>query len=217
MNVFKSITAAEKYDRYYETGQGKKVDAIEKELVSGFLKRIPGDEMLELGCGTGHWTEFFCNAGFHVTAVDNSDEMLRIAGEKNISNAVFQKADAADLPCADRSFGVIASITMLEFADHVDEIMDEIDRVLKPGGFLLLGCLNDLSELGKKKDSDEVFRKAHFFTPEEIKQLMARFGTPDLKYSVYYSETFELLDGTEKQNTVQPAFIAACAQKKYKR
>lgn len=38
--------------------------------------------MLELRCGTGHWTQFFTAFGFQVTAVDNSEAMLEIAKKK---------------------------------------------------------------------------------------------------------------------------------------
>jgi ubiquinone/menaquinone biosynthesis C-methylase UbiE len=52
-------------------------------------------------------------------------------------------------------FPVIASVTMLEFVPDINKVLDEIERVLKPGGYLVLGCLNAWSELGKNKDNDK--------------------------------------------------------------
>ncbi len=213
MNVFKDLQIAQEYDLYYQTSRGESVDRIERELIKGYLDSVPSCEMLELGCGTGHWTQFFCEQGFRVTGVDESEAMLRQAGTKNIAAVGFLKADAGKLPFPDQSFSVVSSVTMIEFVDDPERVFNEIDRVLKPGGYLLCGWLNALSEPAKKKDNDETFRYARFYTPEEIVRFLGRFGLPQLTYGVYYSPEFELLDGTTIQNSVQPAFIASLVQK----
>ena len=214
MNLFLNSTVAGQYDKYYETTQGIAADNIEKQIIARLIKNISAGSLLELGCGTGHWTKFFSQQGFQVTATDISEEMLKIAHSKNIKNATFQKADAAELPFPDQSFSLIASITMLEFVDDVESVLNEINRLLKSGGCLVLGYLNAESKLGENKNNDKVFRDAYFFSPEKIRQMLLKFGEPKTDSGVYYSSTFELLDGTDKQNTVQPAFIGAIVQKK---
>ena len=102
---------------------------------------------------------------------------------------------------------------MFEFVDDLEKVLKETDRVLKPGGTLILGCLNALSEPGKNKNHDPVFQHAHFFTQDEIIEMLTRFGNPRLSAGVYFSPDLEILDGTEKQSTAEPAFIAASAQK----
>jgi ubiquinone/menaquinone biosynthesis C-methylase UbiE len=213
INIFSDRKVAKNYDRFYETPNGKALDAIEKKLIHDHIRTIPPGEMLELGCGTGHWTEYFSCQGFKVTATDNSEAMLRIAETKKIKNAVFLKADAAELPFPDHSFPVITSVTMLEFVENEKMVLNEIHRVLKPGGHLILGCLNRLSEPGKAKNNDEVFKHARFFTSSEVSRLLSMFGTPSMSFGVYLSSEFELLDGKNKQNTVEPAFIVASVQK----
>ncbi|MGF1586729.1 MAG: class I SAM-dependent methyltransferase [Bacteroidales bacterium] len=213
MNIFSDHKVAKSYDRFYETPYGKTMDDIEKKVIHDHISTIPHKQMLELGCGTGHWTEYFSMQGFKVTATDISESMLKIAENKNIKHSVFLKADAADLSFPDNSFPVIASITMLEFVEDTTRVLDEIYRVLKPGGYLVLGCLNHSSELGKAKDNDEIFKHARFFNPDEIRRLLSIFGTPSLSYGVYLTSEFKLLDGTKSQNMVEPAFIAASVQK----
>ena len=213
MNIFKDSHVAQAYDLYYQTSLGESVDCIEKALIRGYLDQIFSCEMLELGCGTGHWTQFFCDEGFHVTGVDESGAMLEQARAKHIVPAGFLKADAGNLPFPDQRFPVISSVTMFEFVDDVNRVFDEIDRVLKPGGYLVCGWLNALSEPAKKKNDSETFRHARFYSPAEIRQFLARFGIPELSCGVYLSPDFKLLDGTEKQNSVQPAFIASFVQK----
>jgi len=212
-NVFLNPTVAAAYDSYYQNEAGKTIDEIEKNILAPYLNNLPTGHLLELGCGTGHWTQFFSEQGFQVTAIDNSEAMLEIAREKNIQNALFQKADASKLPFPDGSFPAIVSVIMLEFVENANQVMNEIDRVLKPGGTLVLGCLNELSELGKNKENDPVFKHGRFFTVEEMKQMLSRFGIPTISAGVYFSPAFELLDGTVKQETVQPAFIAVSVRK----
>jgi ubiquinone/menaquinone biosynthesis C-methylase UbiE len=212
-NIFFRKDVASEYDRYYQTNPGITIDKIEKEIISAHLKKFPKGNWLELGCGTGHWTKFFSDCGFQVTAVDNSEAMLEIARSKNIENVQFLHADASRLPFPDAFFPGIFSITMIEFVDDLEKVLNEIDRVLKPGGTLVLGCLNALSQLGKNKNNDPVFQHAHFFTPEELEKMLSRFGSPHISAGVHFSPGFELLDGTERQSTAEPAFIAASVQK----
>jgi ubiquinone/menaquinone biosynthesis C-methylase UbiE len=212
-NIFLTSEVASGYDAYYQTETGKTIDNIEKEIVSAHLKKLPKTNWLELGCGTGHWTKFFSENGLQITAVDNSEAMLEIARSKNLENVQFINADATRLPFHDARFSGIVSITMLEFVDDLKGALNEINRVLKPGGTLVLGCLNALSEPGKNKNNDPVFQHARFFTPNEITEMLARFGNPHISAGVYFSPDFELLDGTEKQSAAELAFIAASVQK----
>ncbi len=212
MNIFLKADIAQKYDAYYNTLSGKKLNEIEEKLIAEFLKEIPKSEMLELGCGTGHWTNFFVNHGFNVTATDISDEMLKFAKLKNIE-AEFIKADSQNIPFPDNSFSVVSSITMLEFVNDQDKVINEIYRVLKPGGWLILGCLNKFSELGKNKENDETFKDAKFLSIEELNNKLRLFGNPKIKSGVYFSPAFEILDNTSKIENTEPAFIVAAVQK----
>ncbi|MBN1415637.1 MAG: class I SAM-dependent methyltransferase [Bacteroidales bacterium] len=207
MNIFNNKEIANAYDRYYDDDRGKAVDLIEKKILQKHLRVTRDETILELGCGTGHWTEFLCGQGFRVLAVDSSRAMIDIARTKNINRAIFRQADASALPFKTSSFSTLVSVTMLEFTESPFMVLDEIDRVLRPGGLLVLGCLNIFSELGKRSREDPVFKHAHFFSPAEAGQLLSRFGTPELSSGVYFSSAFELLDGREERETVQPAFI----------
>jgi ubiquinone/menaquinone biosynthesis C-methylase UbiE len=212
MNVFLKKEIASNYDLYYQTEIGKKVSQIEENLFNDLLIDVPKTEMLELGCGTGQWTEYFINQGFKLTGIDISEEMLKIAQAKNLKADIL-KADSSHIPFDDNSFFAISSITMLEFVEDQDRVLQEIHRVLKPNGWIILGFLNANSELGKNKENDEVFGKASFLNPEKINQKLHAFNKLKMKYGVYFTPTFEILDGNSEIK-VEPTFIAVIAQKK---
>jgi ubiquinone/menaquinone biosynthesis C-methylase UbiE len=214
MNVFLNQTIANSYDNFYNTPAGTAIDNVEKQAMEGFLHEISNHEILELGCGTGHWTEFLSNQGFKVTAVDISDAMLAIAKAKEIEEATFLKADATSLPFSDSSFCTIIAITMLEFVEDLQSALNEIYRVLKPDGLLILGCLNIDSVLGKTKDNDETFRNAHFLSKKEIKNVLSTYENVVIKECVYMTPSFEIADNSISQHQMEGAFLAISARKK---
>ncbi|SRR5690554_212726 len=213
MNIYNEYSFAEEYDQFYQTDQGKAVDKAEKAVIGDLLLQVHSKEMLELGCGTGHWTAFFSKRGFRVTAVDQSEAMLKQARKKAIPNVEWLRADAAHLPYPDRRFDLITAITLFEFAAHREALFHEIDRLLRPGGFLIVGWLNLLSEIGRQKKNSSTFSRATLYTPAEIRNHLAFLGTPRFHYAVYYNHHFELLDEEDDKGDTQPAFIATIVQK----
>lgn len=212
MNVFIKPEIADQYDAYYKTEAGKQVDEIEKQLIAAALQKCKGRKMLELGCGTGHWTRFFVEKEFELTATDISDAMLKHAKQKQL-NAAIVKADAENLPFENESFDVVASITMMEFVRDQNKVLAEIYRVLKPNGYVLLGGLNSNSELAKNVANDSVFKNANFFTRKSLVAKLMQFGNPEVSCGVRFSATFQLMDASDEKDNYEPAFLLALVQK----
>lgn len=212
MNVFIKPEIANTYDNYYETEAGKLVDEIEERLIRETLEQIPTGKMLELGCGTGHWTKLFVERGFDVIATDISDAMLKHALIKDI-DAEILKADSENLLFKDESFDAVASVTMMEFVNNKNKVLDEVNRVLKPGGWFLLGCLNANSVLGKNAINDPVFKDANFFTPESLNEKLSRFGEVKITSGVHLAPDFQLADGSDDEANHEAAFMVALVQK----
>ena len=212
MNIFQKSRIAGEYDDYYLTDFGKQVDRIEKKMISGLLEDIPRGEMIDLGCGTGHWTEFFVDEGFKVKGVDTSEAMLNIVRNKKI-NAEFLQADSQDLPFEDESQYLVSSIAMLEFVENRQKAIDEIYRVLKKGGRFILGGLNAASVPGRNKENDEVFKHARFWEKEEIDSMFSNFEILKMEEGVYMDENFKIRDTEKDKSGIEPVFIAALFQK----
>jgi len=214
MNIFLKPEIAQHYDEYYQTEFGKKIDRIEKEIISALLRNISRKEMLELGCGTGHWTHYFTQQGFDVTAIDNSEEMLKIAKNKRI-NAKFLNVNSQKLPFENESFNTVSSITMLEFVDNQEAVIKEVYRVLKKDGWLILGCLNANSIIGKNKEKDETFKNANLVTVESLKSKLRIFNNEIVfKVGVHTKPNYEIVDNNDDTTGVEPVFIGTLIQKR---
>ena len=171
---------ADKYDQWYKSAKGRMYDHLEKKVISRYIPRnTRGRNLLEVGCGTGNWSQFFSGYGFVVIGVDVSRRMIDIAKSKNISNVSFQVADGHSLPFADEIFDVTAAITTLEFVRNAEVVVQEIVRCTrKPGGSLLIGVLNELARVNRnrKERPESPYANARLFSPSQLKQLLEPFG-----------------------------------------
>lgn len=64
-----------------------------------FIKNLRGKNILDFGCGSGRDTKYFLESGFHVTAVDGSEEMCKYASEYTgipVRKILFQELNELD-------------------------------------------------------------------------------------------------------------------------
>ena len=113
--------------------------AVTAALVE-YSRATEGMSVLDLASGTGEpGISLAKRVGptGSVTAVDQSAELLAIAAErarsKNLLNFTTQKADAHQLPFADRSFDLASCRFGVMFFSDVPRALTELRRVLKPG------------------------------------------------------------------------------------
>lgn len=96
--------------------------------------------VLDLACGTGIWLDVQSKVfpGVRWFGLDASKGMLAKATEKLAGRAELQRGDAARLPYADDTFDFVANRFAFHHFRHKEQTLDEITRVLKPGGGLLI-------------------------------------------------------------------------------
>ncbi len=176
--------SADKYDSWYESAKDRMYDRLEKKAISRYLSpHTKGKKLLEVGCGTGHWSQFFSEYVFEVTGVDISERMINIARAKNIPNSSFQIADGHSLPFENSSFDVTAAITTLEFVCDAEGVLREMVRCTrKPSGQLLIGMLNVSARLNRNRQqsSESLYAKARLFYTGQIKKLLQSYGQSHL-------------------------------------
>ncbi|MBP5976234.1 class I SAM-dependent methyltransferase [Brasilonema sp. CT11] len=114
------------------------------EAVADFIVELvgatPETSFLEPGIGTGLNVLPLIRRGYAVTGIDVSEEMLNQLRQKlngTPANLKLIRADASQLPFPDNSFDVVLTVHMLHTVSEWTAFLDDIDRVLKPGGFYL--------------------------------------------------------------------------------
>jgi ubiquinone/menaquinone biosynthesis C-methylase UbiE len=133
------------------------------------LSRFPGARtILDVGCGTGHFTRWFGALGLEAVGLELSRPMLDEA--VSLSGPVYLQGDALMLPFVSKPFDLVALITTLEFLPDPIQGLGEAIRVARQG--LILGVLNAESRLGReyKRQGGPVWEAAQFFTPGELKR-----------------------------------------------
>lgn len=167
-------SAAAHHEDWYETPEGRRADRLEKALLGWLLQAFPGaDSLLEVGCGTGHFTRWVGKEGLRAAGLDRSAPML--AQARALNGVPLVRGDAHRLPFADGAFDLVMFVTTLEFVERPHEALREGLRVARRG--LILGVLNRWSLLGLWRRLVGLFRPniygaAHFYGVGELRRLL---------------------------------------------
>ena len=198
-SVFDFGKSARKYERWYTTPEGQTHDNVQKSDVRRFLGPAPsGARLLEIGCGTGHWSHFLALLGYTVAAVDSALEMIRVAHGRHISGVTVHVAEANMLPFPDAWFDVAAAITVLEFLFKPEAAVREMARCVKAKGRILIGSLNRLAPMNGQRlaEKREPYISGHLFSPDELAALLQPFGAVRMIASEPEEEGKNDLNGT---------------------
>lgn len=128
-------TIADRYDlitRLLSFGQ----DARWKRTLIARAELQPGERVLDLACGTGDLAFAAAARGGRVIGLDLTHRMLQLASRKSAA-AAFLTGDMTHLPFAPHAFDVVTTGYGLRNVPDLTAAIDEIARVLRPGGRLL--------------------------------------------------------------------------------
>lgn len=157
------------------------------------IKRVilPGQKLLDAGCGNGRLAKYLSDSKIEYIGVDNNRSLLKIAGKEN-PDIQFKFGDVAKLPFPAGSFDVVCCIAVLHHLPGAKlqlKALRELKRVLKKDGVLIITVWN----LWQKKYRKYIDRKTHealipwgaekkvqrfyhAFTKAEFKRLIKRAG-----------------------------------------
>lgn len=124
---------AERYEDWYATPAGQRASRAETELLNGLLAPFADARtVLDVGCGTGHFTAWLARRGLRPIGLDRSPSMLASFRRRQPMLAAVL-ADAHALPLHDRAVDLVVFATTLEFVESPRRALAEAARVARRG------------------------------------------------------------------------------------
>ena len=121
---------------YYQLARQYNMEATpERQRMRGFIPK--GSAVLDVGSGAGE-------NGFHIrdvanyTGLEYSSTAIEMAREFESPTCRYLQGDAENMPFEDASFDVVLSTHVIEHLTNPQRVIDEMLRVLKPGGRLMI-------------------------------------------------------------------------------
>src|SRR5215813_1520039 len=123
------------------------------ELMSKRLSLDCVQDVLDVGCGVGHWGQLLANvipSSARIQGVDREPRWVEKAAERAAARGFadrfnYQVAVAEKLPFADASFDLVTCQTVLIHMPDPGAVVDEMVRVARPGGLILAAEPNNIT------------------------------------------------------------------------
>ena len=114
-----------------------------KTIIPLLKNHLPtGNAVADLGCGDGYGSYKLYKEGYKVTGVDLSKDMIERAAKRLQTEGLnFTQGDLTKLPFAAESYDGIMAINSLEWIEVPHQGLEEMKRILRPGGKLCIGIL----------------------------------------------------------------------------
>jgi SAM-dependent methyltransferase len=153
------------YEAWYHSPRGRWIAECEFKLLWELLSPKPGASLLDVGCGTGHFSRRFADKGLAVIGLDPDEAALEYAA--GLGGGIhYLQGDVQALPYADDSFDCVSAVTSLCFVPDPVRALKEMWRVTRHS--LVLGLLSRHSLLYLSKRNSGGYRGARWDAVNEI-------------------------------------------------
>ncbi|MBK7172150.1 MAG: class I SAM-dependent methyltransferase [Bacteroidales bacterium] len=155
-------------------------------------KYAKGNHILDVGCATGEFLNYMKSRGWKTTGVE-PDEQVRQKAKETYHLDVFDESQVSIMK--DDSFDVITLWHVLEHVADLPGRMKELNRLLKPGGILIIAVPNsnspDAAFYKENWAAYDVPRHLYHFSEKSMKMLLEKFSFSSIeilpmKFDSYY-------------------------------
>ena len=155
------------YEAWYQTARGSWIAGREFDLMRRLLDAQAGATLLDVGCGTGHFSRRFAAAGLRVAGLDPDPAMLEHA--RGLGGGVsYLPGTGTGLSFGDNAYDYVTAVTSLCFIANPERALQEMWRAARRA--VLLGLLNRRSLLYRQKRGRGAYRGARWDTSAEVRR-----------------------------------------------
>jgi len=159
----------------WDTPAGKIRAKRRSEMIIREAGLKPGRKVLEIGCGTGFFTEMFAQSGAHILAVDISEDLLKIARKRGLPSDTVHFFTARFEDCdAQGPFDAVIGSSILHHLD-IEVALVKIHSLLRPGGVMCFTEPNMLNPQIMIQKNIPFIKKIMGDSPDETAFLRTRF------------------------------------------
>ncbi|RLC64490.1 MAG: hypothetical protein DRI01_03340 [Chloroflexi bacterium] len=172
---------AKNYDQNrYGSSKQKKTDEYTKTIVLNLVGDVEHKTMLDCGCGTGRFADFFVQRGAKVIGLDISKNMAKIAKRK-VPPAEFVIGDVVNTPFKESQFDIVVCSQVLTHLHEYKKPLLEMKRVIKDNGTIIIDIRNILWPLRplqilKQKIERKNAYEPHYTHMGNIKKICTDIG-----------------------------------------
>lgn len=146
----------------------KFLGTFEQDLFYHLLGDLKGKKVLDIGCGTGRLIGYLKMQGAEVVAADLSEGMLEKLRKKH-RGVHTVKADIEDLPFENESFDLVVCTFVIVHLKALQKAFDEVNRVLKTGGYFVVTNINQRKAPKiKVQNGEEIVIDSYYHIPKHV-------------------------------------------------
>ncbi len=198
---------AKEYEEIYEWRDPKRQE--EQDLMQSELKKaFKGRRMLDIGCGTGYWTQRLSSTAERIVGIDINEAVLEIARSKEYGCPTeFMVMDAYNMEFDERFTGVLASFMLSHvLKEDIPSWLDHVHEFLEPGARVFFADNTYIEGVGgvlqTKPDDPNTYKLRtlndgsqhlivkNYFTTEELVKLFSKHSKGVNEKNVFIGKCF---------------------------
>ena len=162
------------YARFYDEKMAY-LNSFEQDKLLPLAGEVKNKKILDVGAGTGRLAIKLARLKAMVTALDISEEILKILSKKNKQIATVV-GEAENLPFSDNDFDIAAAAFLIVHLKNPKIFFEEAYRVLKSGGQLIVTNINQKKPAELKTRDGLITIESYYHRPEQIVKEMETAG-----------------------------------------
>ena len=180
---------------------------VQRDNILNWLGELKDKQILDAGCGVGAFSEPWVRDNT-VSGVDFSEKSLEFAADRGLKTL---NGDLGALPFESGTFDVVVCIGVIQLIEDYEPIINELARVTRPGGTLLIQTLHKGSLQRKMLGLFERSKKFdRMYEMDDLARVFVRAGFTSVEFLKQY-HPFQIVTKSNATSTLTDSFCTSFA------